>query len=394
MDRSVSERYAIVSPVSPDELMGGGLSADRSVVFSGSYDEMLAFLDDRGWLDGLPVVPPTAEAVAAMLARSPFDGSEALGVAGPLNRLATVWSAAVNAVMAGARPEDFPLLLAVVRALLSPAFRLQDAGSTTGWEPLAVLSGAGLAGRGFNSGSGVMRVGPRPNTSLGRFVRLWMRNVAGLRTPPGETDVCAIGQTFFLPLVEAETATRELGWPTLREQWGFPPHMEAVSVQGIVAASPPIYTTGGAAQAHVPGLAAGISATSARFLGVGVANQSWWPVLALSPAIAAVFARAGYGPREVAERIAAQAWVPAHQLEDGMQGLLQHSLDLADLVRTGVAPPAYHRNDDPARLVPAVPDPAALSVVITGSPGRNQSRFYCPVGLAGARVAVEVTSLA
>ena len=174
-----------------------------------------------------------------------------------------------------------------------------------------VLSGAEFVGLGFNSGVGVMRVGCRANTALGRFVRLWMRNVAGLRTPPGVTDACAIGQTFFVAMVEDETATTELGWQPLRERWGFDSKDEALAVQGIVGASLPMYTSGGSADEHLDGLARRIAATSAHFASVGVLTGSWWPTLAINPAVAEVFARHGMQPIDVAEAIAVRALAPA-----------------------------------------------------------------------------------
>src|SRR5262249_460527 len=77
-----------------------------------------------------------------------------------------------------------------------------------GGEAVGVLSGAAVGGLGFASGSGRMRVGNRANTTVGRFARLYMRNVPGVRTPPGDTDKASIGFTFNVAMVEDEAAVR------------------------------------------------------------------------------------------------------------------------------------------------------------------------------------------
>lgn len=375
--------YAIVSPEAThrDERR-----TDPPTVFEGDYDGLLQFIDAQQWSDGLPIVPPTLEAVERMLAATALDRATQLGVIPPFGVDATVWDTAVNGVMAGCRPHDLPILIAVVRAMADDDFRLQDAGSTTGWEPLILLSGPNLDDRGFGSGVGAMRVGRRANTSIGRFGRLWIRNVAGIRTPPGETDACAIGQTFFVAMAEDETATRSIGWPTLRERWGFDANDEVVAVQGVVGTSLPIYTTGGSPRDHIDGIARQIAGMSGFFASAGVLTGSWWPVLAINPAIAEVFSRGGLNPQEVAEAIAAEALAPARHLEDGMRGLMMRELDLPMLVQRGRAPSAYHMSDDPDRLVPVIPEADSLAIVVTGSPARNQSKYYTPCGAAGRRV--------
>src|SRR5262249_7443189 len=156
--------------------------------------------------DGLPVIPPTVDRVKAFLGCTDRSASEVLGVLAPEKREATVMNVAVNGVMAGCRPEDMPILLAVVECITDPAFRMEDAGSTPGWEPLVVVSGPLVRALDFNSGTGVMRVGRQANASVGRFVRMYMRNVAGLRAPPGVTDQAGFGANFNMALAENEDA--------------------------------------------------------------------------------------------------------------------------------------------------------------------------------------------
>jgi hypothetical protein len=159
-------------------------TAPRDIVFTGTLDEVQEHFYERRWSDGLPIIPPTLDRVERFLRFTEREPDEVLGVTPPANRQATVWNVAVNGVMAGCRPEYMPILLAVVEAIVDPAYKVEDAGSTPGWESLIVLSGPIIKELGFNSGQGVMRVGKQANTSIGRFLRLYLRNLAGFHHAP------------------------------------------------------------------------------------------------------------------------------------------------------------------------------------------------------------------
>src|SRR5262249_7645515 len=150
------------------------------------------------------------------------------------------WSVAVNAAMAGCRPEHLPIALAMVEAVADPEFSLGDGGSTPGWETQVILSGPLGAELGFNSGAGALPVGRRANTALGRFLRLYLRNVAGFRPPPGATDKGSIGASFNVVLCENDAAVGEIGWPSFRAERGFAADVTSVTVQSVVASSAPI----------------------------------------------------------------------------------------------------------------------------------------------------------
>src|ERR1700722_14269851 len=112
-----------------------------AIVFQGDYDEVQEHFLERMWSDGLPIVPPTAERVQRFLRYTDRSATEVLGVLLPESREATVWNCAVNGVMAGCRPEYLPVLIAIAEAITQPSFRMEDAGSTPGWEPLITVSG-------------------------------------------------------------------------------------------------------------------------------------------------------------------------------------------------------------------------------------------------------------
>jgi hypothetical protein len=257
----------------------------------------------------LPIVPPTCERVAAFLSFTDRDPQEVLGVLRPEQRGATIWSVAVNGVMAGCRSEYMPILIAAVEAIADPEFRIQDAGATPAWEPMVIVNGPIVDELDFNSGTGALRVGCQANSSVGRFLRLYMRNVAGLRFAPGETDKGAIGFTFNVALAEDYGARRELNWQPFNAARGFGPDDNVVTVQSITAASPPIYSDGTTGRQHMQRIAEVFSGTAAYWSSLGMRSGRWHPLLVMGPAVARELARDGW---DEAERPA----VPARDSHD------------------------------------------------------------------------------
>ena len=159
-------------------------------------------------------------------------------------REASILSIAVNGVMAGCRPEYMPVLIAIIEAMCDPQYRIEDCGSTPGWEPVVIVSGPIVKQLDFNYGQGMMRVGRQANTSIGRFVRMYLRNICGFRIPPGAGDKGSIGQSFLVAMAEDEDSAREIGWPTYAEDRGFEAGENVVTVHSVVAITSPIYSGG------------------------------------------------------------------------------------------------------------------------------------------------------
>jgi hypothetical protein len=346
------------------------------VVYAGDLDAIQEKFLAEQWSDGLPVIPPTVERVEAMLRFSTRDPDEVIGILYPERREATVWNVAVNGVMAGCRPEYFPLLLAIVECLSDPEFRVQDAGATPGWEPLVVLSGPAAKRLDFNSGTGVMRVGRQANTSVGRFVRVYLRNVAGLRIPPGHTDQGAISYSFNVVLAEDDEAITEIGWPSYRVDAGYGAGESVVTVQSVVNISAPIYSGGDTADDHLKTISELVSNAMGPWTALGIANAAWHPLLVVGPSIAQALASRDVGKPEIRQYLYDHAQVRAEQLERYAWQTGMTSFDLVELARAGKADPIYARSDDPERLVPMFVNPDWIGIVVAGNPHRNQSRAY------------------
>src|SRR3981081_1348854 len=153
---------------------------------AGDLDAIFAFARQKGWGDGLPLVPPTEAKVTAMLGGR--DPERSLGAVPPGYGEATLEVLAAHAVMAGSDPAAFPVLLAAVEALLQPAFNLAGVQATTHpVAPLLVVHGPIAAELGIHGGSGVLGPGFAANATLGRALRLVLMNVGGAR--PGAGDL-------------------------------------------------------------------------------------------------------------------------------------------------------------------------------------------------------------
>ena len=113
----------------------------REVVVRGSFDEVNRYFYEHELGDGLPIVPPTRERVEQFLEWTERDPDEVLGIVLPDSRAASVWSIAVNGVMAGCRPEYMPVLVALVEAMADPYYGVEHSGNTPGGETLIILNG-------------------------------------------------------------------------------------------------------------------------------------------------------------------------------------------------------------------------------------------------------------
>ena len=154
-------------------------------------DEFELFFE-RGVTDGLPVVPPTRVRVERMLAETRRPREMVLGEMPPNYGRVTVEKAAINAVMAGCRPEYLPVVLAVAECACEPTFNLHGVATSTHFSaPLIVVHGPVRNRIGLNCSFGVFGPGYRANATIGRALRLLMINLGGAK--PGETSMSTFG---------------------------------------------------------------------------------------------------------------------------------------------------------------------------------------------------------
>ena len=202
------------------------------VSLEGGYDEVNARLHEAGLGDGLPLVPPTEERIAAMLAGGGVPTYSQFPMLAPGRVPPTGWDLAANAVLAGCAPEHLPMVAAAVEAVADPDFNLTGIQATTGAAtPLLIVGGPVVARIGMNAGANSLGQGSRANATIGRALRLVLQNV-GLAVP-GISDMATQGQPGKYSWCLAENEA-ESPWPPLRVALGLPAAASAVTVVGAV----------------------------------------------------------------------------------------------------------------------------------------------------------------
>lgn len=257
------------------------------------YAAALEQMYDRGWTDGLPVVPPTPTLVDAMAAGAPGrDADEVVAVLPPSNGAATIEKLAANAVMAGCRPEYFPVLVAAVEAVADPAYGLYHRQLTThAGAPLIIVNGPIAERIQLNGSTGAFGPGFRPNATIGRALRLVLMNVGG--AIPGVTDMSQTGHPGKYTYCVAENV-HESPFEPLHVERGF---AEDDSVVTVVNAEAPHSVTDNLATTARQVLTTAASSLAA--LGSNNLYSQGDPILALGPEHAAVIAQDGWSKRDV-----------------------------------------------------------------------------------------------
>ena len=352
----------------------GALPAEREIVFSGTFEAVNAHFHEKGWTDGLPVVPPTLEKVEAFLRFTDRSPDEVLGVMHPSQAQATIWNIAVNGVMAGCRPEHMPILVAIVEVMADPEYGIKHGGSTPGWEAMIILNGPIRNQLGFDCGQGLQRPGNQANTSIGRFYRLFARNVP--RFLPGSTDMATFGQMFRAVVAENEEACAEFGWSPLHVTRGFDSTDNVVTITSVRTGSDPFSSAGESAERHLDLIVDWVKRMIEPYQSSRGYVESH--VLVLTPVIASLLAKAGYSKRDVAEYLKKHATVTARYYEWHMMLGDHHTPEttLAGLVEKGALPKEWHLSDDPERLVPLLLPESEFLIVVAGDPLRNRSCIY------------------
>ena len=183
---------------------------------------------ERGWSDGLPVVPPTDERILRMLAGTSRKPDEVIGAIPPNLIDCSVEKVAINAVMAGCKPEYMPVLLAALAAALDPKFTLHGLTCSTCFSgPIIVVNGPVAKAIGMNAGVNALGQGNRANSTIGRALNLIVRNVGG--AVPGGIDRATLGGPHKVGLAFAEDES-DPAWEALAQSRGVPRGRSAVTL--------------------------------------------------------------------------------------------------------------------------------------------------------------------
>ena len=322
-----------------------GLVSQR-IELANEYEAVQDMYLERGWSDGLPIIPPTPKRVEAMMTATDLDAQHVVAELPPNWGSATVEKLAVNAVMAGCLPSYFPVLVAVVEAMSDPVFNLYAIQATTHpCAPLIIVNGPIRSKLGMNSSSGAVGPGWRPNAAIGRAVRLALLNIGGAH--PGIADMSTQGAPSKFSYCVAENEESN-PWEPLHVERGFGPEQSAVTV---LAGEPPHNIND-----HAGSSAEDILTIISGAMGVTGANNAYTggeTLLALGPEHAGTIARDGLSKLDIADWLSRRATIP-----------LERYTKETMIERFGKVP------DGP---VPMVASPEDLTIIVVGGPGKHSS---------------------
>ncbi len=269
----------------------GGTLVSRKIELS-ELDDPMEVCYSRGWSDGLPVTPPTDERVLRMLAGTRRAANEVIGLIPPYLAECTVEKVAINAVLAGCKPEYMPVVLAALEAALEPVFTLHGVTATTYFSsPVIIVNGPVAKKIGMESGINALGQGNRANTTIGRALNLIVRNVGGGR--PGEVDRATLGAPSKITLCFAEDES-DRSWEPLSVARGFARGTSTVTLfqgHGVEAfVDQKTRTPEGLTRSF---------ALSLVKIGHPRLTQSARAILVLSPEHYRIYKEAGWGRREI-----------------------------------------------------------------------------------------------
>ena len=307
----------------------------------------------EGWGDGLPVLPPTRERVARILAGRGGSG-EVLATLAPRLGAASLEAIAINAALAGAGPEHLAVIVAAVRAVADPVFNLNAVQTTTHpCTPLVIANGPIAARLGINAGANALGQGHRANAVIGRALRLVLQNIGGAR--PGREDRATLGHPgkFAYCLAENEDASP---WAPLHVERGFGRDESCVTVCAGEAphnVNDHCSTTADALMLALAGTAATPGHNNA-YLGGN-------PLVILGPEHARTFAGSGWSKADVKRAL----WERARLTLDRFSA--------ENLARFAVIDPARFANRPGSAEVAWCVSPDDVTIIVAGGPGKHSA---------------------
>jgi hypothetical protein len=353
-------------------------------------DAVNCFLAERDWSDGLPVIPPTPAAVEQMLTGTKRSPQDVLMVMEPGFGLATVEMIAINAVMAGCRPEHFPVLLAAIECLAQPQMNHRDmqvSGHTEA--PLILVNGPIAKKAGINYGTSAMGPGVvnSANTAIGRALRLCLINIGYCKAGAGDPNFIGLPTKFGMCIAEHEEVSP---WPPYHMDQGFKRDDSAVTVVVVTgptdiidsASRTPEDTLNNIASmmfyrnAGAGGWIRGWQSAQVGHSNKRVSYQGPYHPIILSPSRAVILAEAGMSKQD------AQAWLHRHCCISLPAALGTRGMP-KDASGTWLShPELQHLADDPSATIPALESPEQYLLFVSGGSTHYAHFFYGTYGMA------------
>ena len=329
----------------------------------GALDTIETYFEN-GWTDGLPIVPPTETAVAEFVAASGRDGGETLGLMPPRLGVVTVESVAINAVMAGCRPEYMPVVLAAVAASLDERFDMRGLQATSDpAAPLIIVSGPVVEQLGINHGIGLFGHGSRANATIGRALRLLMINLGDGRPDTGDKSTLGSPSKYSY-CIGADIATP---WTPIHTDFGYPADESCVTV--FAADAPRGNSPAGSGSME---FALWILADSLCNLNHNMIHGGHL-LAVVSPLIAQGLHDEGWTKRDVQLYLYERARIPVERVRRYKELRYGRNVEAGDPYFW----PKWLDTEGPETMLPVVRDPDNIMIVVAGDPARSRSA-YCP----------------
>jgi hypothetical protein len=335
------------------DVVAVGKSSDK-LKAPDSLDAVNRIFYQRGWTDGLPIIPPTEERVDNMIRHYGWDPKSLIGHIVPMQGEATVLKIAINAVMAGCLPEHLPVVIAATRAMIHEKLNLYALQTTTHPCTILVLVNGPLPRElDINSGYNAMGQGSIGNAGIGRAVRLLLTNVGG--ASPGVLDRATLGTPAKYSFCFAENE-EENPWEPFHVERGY---AEEISTVTVASAEGPhnVNDHGSATGEEILTTISGVLATPGNnniYLGGE-------PFVVLGPEHAAVIARSGFSKKDIKRFLFENARVP-------MSSIPKSNLDR--FIKTN---PDRFVSLGPDDHIPLVDDPDEIKVIVAGGQGRHST---------------------
>lgn len=328
------------------------------------------FFFNKEWSDGLPVVPPTEERLAAMLAATTRDPEDCIGLVPPLMAPATVRAIALHAIMAGCKPAYLPVVIGAMECLLEDRFNLLLLQATTSaGAPFVLVSGPYAKEIGLHGGMGCFGPGFRANATIGRALRLLMMNLGG--GIPGVVALSGFGGPWRYSYCVAENEA-ESPWSSYAAARGFGPDQDVITA---IPLEGPVLVWDDASEAPER-LVVAIADMMSAIGGGNIYRQADMAVV-LSPQHAHIFANAGLS-REAVHRLLIERG--GRRLGEIRRGGIWRGAAGAARWPFSIA------LDDDEAFVPAIGEPGDLHLIVAGGSGSPSSLVMHGITVASRAV--------
>jgi len=342
------------------------------------------YLDNK-WGDGLTLTPPTEEAVQAMLKGTSRSPDEVIGTVAPKNGAATIEKIAINAVMAGARPEYLPIIIAAMEGITDPDYDDLHVMTSTGSFNFAIMVTGPIAKEvHINSGIGFLGYGWRANSTIGRALRLALINIG--QVWPGVNDMALVGrpsQQFYVFAENQEFSP----WPPFHVTRGFKPEDSCVTISSVMSASSHLLG-GGAVATWTP---QDILDNSVRMMMEPRRGMATWRrgssnpgpmkyILFFEPVLAMELQRLGYDRASLQKYLYQRAVIPYEELTPAGKANIQPRIDSGEIPVDRV--PVFKEAMKPGGKLPMLDRPEDILIVVAGGiPGYSFAMSFWREGL-------------